>query len=537
MKAMSQNIQKFLENDLLRLVIIGSVDDGKSTLIGRLLYETKGLFEDQIQAVKEYSSTKREHEIDYSLFTDGLKAEREQGITIDVAYRYFSTPKRRFIIADTPGHEQYTRNMATGASTASLSVILVDAERGVSTQTKRHSFISSLLGIRHFVVVVNKMDLVGYDEERYEEIIRDYMNFSEKLKVDVVKFIPASALEGENVIAKGTRMPWYKGSSLLQYIENVHIPAERNLIDFRFPVQYVNWSGSGSGSRGYCGPVVSGIIREGEEVTVIPSMKKTRVKQILDAGKPVLFAFAPQAVTLYLTDELDISRGDVIAREMNRPPIVRQIEADLVWFDEKALVPKKEYLFKHTTRMVRGSIQTIKYLFDPNDLHRHPGETLRLNQIGKVRIALLSPIYADLYDSNRQTGCFIVIDPLTNQTAAAGMITKCIEICPHGEERIANPVSGTTYWYIGRDRTRNGGERACELQDMSVPFVRLSDETVREGPCSDLVLPAGQQEFVLRIAGMCRIINDSGVDVIVLSEFEPSDPVKDRIGRERLITG
>ncbi len=405
------------QNDLLRFSTAGSVDDGKSTLIGRLLYDSKSIFEDQLEAVKRYSSANRDMEIDYSLLTDGLKSEREQGITIDVAYRYFSTPKRRFIIADTPGHEQYTRNMATGCSTSSLALILVDATKGIMTQTKRHTFISSLFGIRHLVVAINKMDLVDFSEDVFSEIVDDFRGFSDKLPVESIQFIPLSALLGDNVIHQSRKTPWYRGPSLLDYLETVNFSTWRNLIDFRFPVQYVNWAGRGSGLRGYCGTIASGVIRPGEKIKILPSGKESRVKKIVTYDGELPYAYSPQAVTIYLEDDLDISRGDMIVREKNLPAATRGFEANLVWMDNAPLVLNKPYLVKHTSHVVRGEIELVSYRLDPEDLHRKSAETLHMNEIGRVALRLMTPIYADTYEHNRNTGCFIMIDPVTYQTA------------------------------------------------------------------------------------------------------------------------
>ena len=522
------------KSDLLRFATAGSVDDGKSTLIGRLLYDSKSIFEDQLDAIKKYSAANRDQEFDYSLVTDGLKSEREQGITIDVAYRYFSTPKRRFIIADAPGHEQYTRNMATGASTASLALILIDATHGVTTQTKRHSFISALLGIKHFVVAINKMDLTGYSEKVFYSIIEDYEAFSDKLAIESITFIPISALKGDNVIERSGNMPWYHGTSLLDYLETVNVSAWRNLIDFRFPVQYVNWSGRGSGMRGYSGTITSGVIRAGERIVVLPSGKRSRVKRIASYDGDLQYAYTPQAVTLYLDDDIDISRGDCIAREKNVPVISRNIEANVVWMDEAPLEMGKTYIIKHTTRTVRGSVREMLYRFDPEDLHRKPGKSLHLNEIGKVSISLMQPIFTDTYDHNRQTGCFIVIDPITNRTAGAGMVTRCL--CR--EEKLPDRAEATeqvhTHWFIQAQTQGAGRALWSKNRDEGISTLYLDDATLEQGICSDINRVSAKEQWLERVGRVCRAANDSGLPVIVESELMPGDAVLAIIGADRL---
>ncbi|RMF38290.1 MAG: sulfate adenylyltransferase subunit CysN, partial [Planctomycetota bacterium] len=409
--------------ELLRFITCGSVDDGKSTLIGRLLYDSKMLYEDQLAQLENESRTHGTTGggFDPALVTDGLKAEREQGITIDVAYRYFSTAKRKFIIADTPGHEQYTRNMATGASTADLAIILIDARHGVLTQTKRHSFIVSLLGIRHVVVTVNKMDLVDYSQQRFEEICDDYRDFAHRLDLPDLHFIPISALLGDNVVDPSPNMPWYRGSTLMNFLETVYIGSDRNLEDFRFPVQYVNRPNLDF--RGFCGTIASGIIRRGDEVMVLPSRQTTRVKSIVTFDGELEEAFTPQAVTLTLEDEIDCSRGDMIVRPGNIPKVSNDVDAMVVWMSPTPMVPGNTYLFKHTTQTALGQIESLRYRVDVNTLHRSPAPELRLNEIGRCNITLSQPIYYDAYRRNRSTGAFIIIDRLTNVTVGAGMIT------------------------------------------------------------------------------------------------------------------
>jgi bifunctional enzyme CysN/CysC len=417
-----QYLAQHERKQLMRFITCGSVDDGKSTLIGRLLYDSKMLYEDQLKQIEADSKTQGTTggAFDPALVTDGLRAEREQGITIDVAYRYFSTARRKFIIADTPGHEQYTRNMATGASTADLAIILIDARHGVLTQTRRHSFIVSLLGIRHIVVAVNKMDLCGFSEARFEEICNDYRSFATRLDLPDVHFIPISALNGDNLVDPSPSTPWYKGSTLMNLLETVYIGSDRNLRDFRFPVQYVNRPNLDF--RGFCGTIASGTVRPGDEVMVLPSRQKTKVKQVVTYDGNLEEAFAPLAVTLTLADEVDASRGDMIVRPGNVPRTSDNVEAMLVWMDQSAMVPGKTYLIKHTTQTVPGSIETLRYRIDVNTLHRSPAPHLELNEIGRVQLSLGAPIHFDPYRINPVTGSLIIIDRITNSTVAAGMI-------------------------------------------------------------------------------------------------------------------
>ncbi|MHC1626346.1 MAG: sulfate adenylyltransferase subunit CysN [Methanoculleaceae archaeon] len=493
--------------DLLRFATAGSVDNGKSTLIGRLLFDSKSIFEDQLLSIRDYSRSHRNQDIDYALVTDGLKSEREQGITIDVAYRFFATPKRRFIIADTPGHEQYTRNMATGASNASLSLILIDATQGVTTQTRRHTFISTLLGIRHLLVAVNKMDLVDYSEEVFDEIVADYTTFSDKLSAESIYFIPISALHGDNVIDRSPNMPWYQGSPLLDYLETVTVAGGRNLIDFRFPVQYVNWGGGGF--RGYCGTIASGVIRRGERVRVLPSGRTTTVSRIVTYDGDRDYAFAPMAVTLCLTDDIDISRGDLIARENNYPTIAGTLEANLVWMDSETLRIGRDYLIKQTTRTVRGIFNEVRYIFDPDTLHRTPAGSLHTNEIGKVRIELKNPIYADHYSRNRVTGSFIVIDPVTHQTAAAGMITALKQVSP---DRSCAAVHADVYAYPAGERV-TAQTRYDQLCMQGAHCIYVDDEILRQGLCRGLSID--DPEYARRLEEMIDIVQKSGVSVVV----------------------
>jgi sulfate adenylyltransferase large subunit len=409
------------QTELLRFTTAGSVDDGKSTLIGRLLYDSKGVYEDQLASVRKATRNLTTDGLDLSLLTDGLRAEREQGITIDVAYRYFATAKRKFIIADTPGHEQYTRNMATGASTANLAIILIDARYGVLPQSRRHAFIASLLGIPHLAVAVNKMDLVDYREEVFEAIRTEFAAFADQLKIRDVQFIPISALKGDNVVRAGGRTPWYTGPSLLEFLETVPISSDWNLTDMRFPVQYV--IRPDLDFRGFAGQVASGVIRRGDQVTVFPSGRTSRVKSIVTWDGDLEEAFAPMSVTVCLEDEVDISRGDMLVHADNAPHAGRRFAATVVWMNEKAMQPHRPYLLKHSTQIVQARVRELRHRIDINTLGHQRASELQLNEIGAVSIESQRPIFFDAYRKNRATGSFILIDPLTNETLGAGMIT------------------------------------------------------------------------------------------------------------------
>ena len=425
------NIQEFLDQDekkdLLRLLTAGSVDDGKSTLIGRLLFDSKKLYEDQLQALERDSKRvgNAGENIDYALLLDGLKAEREEGITIDVAYRYFSTNQRKFIIADTPGHEQYTRNMITGGSTANLAIILVDARTGVITQTRRHTFLVSLLGIKHIVLAVNKMDLVDFDENVFNAIVDEYKSLTEKLGIEDVTCFPLSALDGDNVVDKSERTPWYEGTSLLDFLETVPIHTDRNMTDFRYPVQYV--LRPNLDFRGFCGKIASGVVRKGDEIMALPSRKTSRVKSIVTYEGELDEAFCPQCVTLTLEDEIDISRGEMLVHPDNLPEVNRHFETMLVWMDEEPMNRTKQFYLKHNTNTTRATIDEICYQVDINTMEQHPAEGFRLNEIGKVHITTAKTIFFDAYKQNRATGSFILIDPITNNTSAVGMILAPID--------------------------------------------------------------------------------------------------------------
>ena len=412
--------------ELLRLATAGSVDDGKSTLIGRLLYDAKGIFEDQLEAIRRTSEQRGNAETDLALLTDGLRAEREQGITIDVAYRYFATPKRKFIIADTPGHTEYTRNMVTGASNAHVSLILIDARKGVIEQTRRHAFLSSMLGVPHMVVCVNKMDLIEWDQDPYERIKSDFMEFAARLNVHDITFIPVSALRGDNVVQRSENMWWYDGSPLLNHLESVYIGSDENFIDPRFPVQYVIRSQTPESPdfRGYAGTVASGVLRPGDELLVLPTGTTSRIASILTADGEVAEAFPPMAVVVTLSDDIAVSRGDILCRPNNRPTVSHDIEATVCWMDERSsLAEGRSYLIKHSTRTVRGTVQSLHYRLDVNGLHRdEAASTLDLNEIGRVSFRCTEPLLVDDYTTNRTTGSFILIDPATNATVGAGVI-------------------------------------------------------------------------------------------------------------------
>ena len=423
------NIKAYLDADeqksLLRLLTAGSVDDGKSTLIGRLLFDSKKLYEDQLQALQRDSmrlGNAGAGEIDYALLLDGLKAEREEGITIDVAYRYFSTNQRKFIIADTPGHEQYTRNMITGGSTANLAIILIDARNGVITQTRRHTFLVSLLGIKHIALAINKMDLVDFSEEVFDKIKDDYLALTRKLGIEDVTCFPISAKEGDNVVEKSQRTPWYEGTSLLEYLETVPIDQDRNMKNFRFPVQYV--LRPDLDFRGFCGKVASGVIHKGDEIMALPSRKTSRVKSIVTYDGELDYAFCPQSITITLEDEIDISRGEMLVRPDDLPFIGRHLQSKLVWMDEEPMDLGKQFFLKAGTNTTRATINAIDYRIDVNTMEHLEGKAFKLNEIGQVQITTAKTLFFDAYKQNKATGAFILIDPITNNTCAVGMIEK-----------------------------------------------------------------------------------------------------------------
>ncbi|PHR56025.1 MAG: sulfate adenylyltransferase subunit CysN [Arcobacter sp.] len=426
-KKIAANIESYLKEhenkQLLRFITCGSVDDGKSTLIGRLLHDAKMIFEDQLAAIKQESKKdgSTEGEFDLALLVDGLQSEREQGITIDVAYRYFTTDKRKFIIADTPGHEQYTRNMATGASTADLAIILIDARHGIATQTKRHSYITKLLGIKHIIVAINKMDLVDFSQERYAEISRDYLAFAKELKMtEDITLIPLSALNGDNVVNLSEQSPWYKGETLMHLLETITIDQDRDLEHFRMPVQYVNRPNLDF--RGFCGNIASGIIKVGDSITVLPSGKTSSVKEIVTYDGSLEYAYAQQAITLTLDDEIDISRGDIIVKSDDQPELATTLDVDIVWMHEEALVRGKQYIIKRASTQTLASVESFYYKTDVNTLEQTSTNVLNLNEIAHVKLNLEQSIAFDSYSENKIMGSFIIIDRITNNTVGAGMI-------------------------------------------------------------------------------------------------------------------
>ena len=417
----------YINMDMLRFTTAGSVDDGKSTLIGRLFHDTKSIFEDQLEAIEQSSKKRGDENINLALLTDGLRAEREQGITIDVAYRYFATPKRKFIIADTPGHIQYTRNMVTGASTANLALILVDARNGVVEQTRRHSFIADLLGIKHIAVCINKMDLVNYEEEAYEKVLRQFSEFASRLEnVSELTFIPLSALKGDNVVERSDNMPWYKGAPLLYHLENVYVGSDANHVDARFPVQWVirPHSDRHHDFRGFAGRVAGGVFKLGDEITALPSGFTTKISKIMLGEKEIEEAFFPQSVTIQLEDEIDISRGDMLVKPNNQPNSSQDLDARICWFSgSKKLTQGGKYLIKHTTKTAQAMISEITYKVDVNSLRKNEEDIeFNMNDIGRIKFRTSEPVFYDTYRRNRNTGSFILIDPFTHQTLAAGML-------------------------------------------------------------------------------------------------------------------
>jgi bifunctional enzyme CysN/CysC len=519
--------------DLLRFSTAGSVDDGKSTLIGRMLYDTKSIFEDQLEAVEEASMRRGEGYVNLALLTDGLRAEREQNITIDVAYRYFATLRRKFSIADTPGHIQYTRNMVTGASTAELAIILIDARNGVLTQSKRHGFISSLLGIRHIVVAINKMDLVGWSEEAFEEVVAEYSSFAEKLDVDDLTFIPVSALLGDNVVDASENMPWYMGSTLLHHLEHVNIGAHRNLVDFRFPVQYV--IRSDQDYRGYAGRVASGAVRPGEEILVLPSGTTTTVKSIDTFDGGLDEAVAGDSVSIVTTDALDISRGDMIVRPLNLPMAGTEIDATICWTSDVPMELGTHYWFRQTTREVKAFINRVVYRIEVDTLHREKTDAFVLNDIGRIHLTASQPVFFDRYELNRETGSFILINPHTNSTVAAGMIRGpviSVEDLPAedgaADIRLASPDVVWEDWNVDLvEREQRGGHRAGiiwftglsgsgkssiarglerRLFDEGVQTMLLDGDQVRHGLNGDLrFTPEDRAENIRRVGEVASL--------------------------------
>ncbi|MCB0095112.1 MAG: sulfate adenylyltransferase subunit CysN [Caldilineaceae bacterium] len=529
----------YISMDMLRFTTAGSVDDGKSTLIGRLLYDSKAIFEDQMEAIEQVSQRRGDAEVDLALLTDGLRAEREQGITIDVAYRYFATPKRKFIIADTPGHIQYTRNMVTGASTAELAIVLIDARKGVLTQSKRHGFLASLLQLPHIIVAVNKMDLVDYSQDVYDKIVEEYTDFASKLSIQNLIFIPISALRGDNVVDKSDNTPWYRGSTLLHYLENVSVGASRNLVDFRFPVQMV--LRPHQDFRGFAGQISSGSIAPDEEVVVLPSGRESRIKSIASFDGDLAEAAAGDSVTLTLTDEIDVSRGDMIVRKKNLPTVSNRIECILCWMNEEPLNPNASYILQHTTHQVRAFISELNYRIDVDTLHREPADTLHLNEIGRAKITTTRPLYFDPYRLNRSTGNFVLIDPNTNVTVAAGMIRRrsrdLEEVVAHEPEpTVDRQRSSDVVWEsssVTRDmRERRNGHRAAvlwftgfsgsgkstvakalekRLYEMRCNTMMLDGDNVRHGLNGDLGFSdADRKENIRRVGEVAHLFFENG---------------------------
>jgi bifunctional enzyme CysN/CysC len=511
--------------ELLRLLTCGSVDDGKSTLIGRLLHDSKMIYEDQLEAIKSDSikSGTTGSKVDLALLVDGLQAEREQGITIDVAYRYFSTARRKFIIADTPGHEQYTRNMATGASNCELAIILIDARHGVMTQTRRHTFIATLLGIRHIIVAINKMDLMNFDGAVYKRIRDDYLDFARDLETGELTFIPISALNGDNVVNPSVHMPWYDGPTLMSMLENVQITADRNFADFRFPVQYVNRPNLNF--RGYCGTVASGIVRKGDQITVLPSGKTSRIKSIVTYDEELEQAFPPMAVTLTLEHEIDISRGDLLVHSDNLPGARDTVTATIVWMSEATMLPGKQYDFKHASKQLSGQISTIHHKIDVNTLATKPTPTLELNEIAVCEVSFNQTVFFDPYKRNTGTGAFIIIDRLTNVTVGAGMIESTTKVARHHEhndghvtpaERAARygqkPVTVMFTGLSGSGKSTLAHALERRLFDMGRVGAVLDGKAMRLGISRDLAHDAaGRAENLRRSAYIARYLNDSGL--------------------------
>ena len=538
--------------ELLRLLTCGSVDDGKSTLIGRLLHDTKMIYADQLAAIKSDSvkSGTTGETYDLALVTDGLQAEREQGITIDVAYRYFSTAKRKFIIADTPGHEQYTRNMATGASNCELAIILIDARHGVMTQTRRHTFIASLLGIRNIIVAINKMDLMNFDQDVFNGIRDDYLRFASDLDTGELIFIPMSALKGDNVVNPSELMPWYDGPTLMAILETVKVTANKNFDDFRFPVQYVNRPNLNF--RGYCGTIASGIVRKGDVLTVLPSGKSSKVKSIVTQDEELELAHTPMAVTLTLEDEIDISRGDLLTHDSNIPESSDTVMATIVWMSEAVMQPGKLYDFKHTTRSLSGSISQIEHKIDINTLDRIPAESLQLNEIGLCEVSFSRPVHFDPYKRNSSTGSFIIIDRLTNVTVGAGMIAgdeqpvrKSVTHKGHvtPEERASRygqqPVTVMFIGLSGAGKSTLAHALERRLFEIGKVATVLDGKHMRQGISRDLLHDAaGRAENLRRSAYIARYLNDSGLiccAAFVAASAEARDYTISVIGRDNCI--
>jgi len=519
--------------ELLRFTTAGSVDDGKSTLIGRLLYDSKGVYEDQLAHVRKVTRNQATGGMDLSLLTDGLRAEREQGITIDVAYRYFATSRRKFIIADTPGHEQYTRNMATGASTANLAIVLIDARHGVLPQSRRHTYIAALLGIPHIVVAINKMDLMDFREEVFESIRSNYLAFAGQLNLRDVLFIPISALDGDNVVTPSARTPWYRGPSLLEHLETVPIARDVSLADVRFPVQYV--IRPDLNFRGYAGQMASGIVRAGDTMQVLPSGWTTRVKSIATWDGELPQAFPPMSVTLCLENELDISRGDMLVAG-DQPAVSNRLEATVVWMNQKPLEPERPYLVKHTTQQVRGRVREIRHRVDVNTLRHEPAAELRLNEIGLVELETQRSLFFDPYRRNRITGSFILIDPATNETLGAGMIAGALD--GTAETPGAPPVEEAVPTSLGsqrvaiEERESRAGHRAVTVWlDASADVAYALERLLFEEGCQAAVVAGAHR------AEIAQALNEAGVIAIYHASGSGEELEKARalVGEARLV--
>ncbi|MBJ7337986.1 sulfate adenylyltransferase subunit CysN [Mycolicibacterium sp.] len=519
---------------LLRLATAGSVDDGKSTLIGRLLFDSKAVMEDQLASVERTSKERGHDYTDLALVTDGLRAEREQGITIDVAYRYFATAKRKFIIADTPGHVQYTRNMVTGASTAQLVIVLVDARHGLLEQSRRHAFLASLLGIQHIVLAVNKMDLVDWSQERFEKIRDDFHEFAARLDVQDVTTIPLSALNGDNVVTKSDASPWYEGPALLSHLEEVYIAGDRNLVDVRFPVQYVirPQTHEHADHRSYAGTIASGVMRPGDEVVVLPAGKTSRITEIEGPAGPLTEAFASMAVSISLADDIDISRGDMIARPNNQPHVTQDFDATVCWMsDDAALEPGRDYVIKHTTRTTRARVTGLDYRLDVNTLHRDKSATaLKINELGRVTLRTQVPLLLDEYSRNAAIGSFILIDPDTNGTVAAGMVRDTTPAATRAatpnavrhqnlvtaEDRLSR---GSTVWFTGLSGSGKSSVAMLveqKLLESGRPAYVLDGDNLRHGLNADLGFTmADRAENLRRLAHIATLLADSGQIVLV----------------------
>ncbi|GAA4482764.1 adenylyl-sulfate kinase [Rhodococcus olei] len=533
-------------SQLLRLATAGSVDDGKSTLIGRLLYDSKAIFEDQLEAVERTSAARGDEHANLALLTDGLRAEREQGITIDVAHRYFATPKRKFIIADTPGHAQYTRNMVTGASTADVALILVDARNGIVEQTRRHAFLSTLLGIPHLVVCVNKMDLVGWSKDRFDEIREEFRQFAMKLNVGDLTFIPVSALLGDNIVDRSTNMAWYEGSALLHHLEQLHIASDHNLIDARLAVQYVirpqrQTDADLHDFRGYAGTVASGVFAPGDDVVVLPSGFASTVKAIWGpGGRPLDEAFAPSAVTVELADDIDVSRGDMLCRPNNRPHVGHELDALVCWFtDQSTLAAGSRYILRHSTRESKAVVASLDYRLDVNTLHRdEAAPSLGLNEIGRVQLRTQQPMLFDPYRHNRTTGSFILVDEATNNTVAAGMITaptqKATNVVWHeaAVRREDRATQGRTVWLTGLSgsgKSTVAVELERRLVASGTAAYLLDGDNLRHGLNADLGFSAEDRaENVRRVGQVARLLADAGL-VAIVSVISPYQAERDRI--------